>query len=70
MGKTMGEHFKFAIAYWHSFVDREQIHLALNTKFPWDQSNDPMQRARDKADAAFELITKLGLIISASMMLI
>ena len=31
-----------------------------NTKFPWDQSNDPLQRARDKADAAFELITKLG----------
>ena len=29
-------------------------------KFPWDQSNDPLQRARDKADAAFELITKLG----------
>ena len=29
-------------------------------KFPWDQSNDPIQRARDKADAAFELITKLG----------
>ena len=32
MGKTMREHFKFAIAYWHSFCGREQIHLALELK--------------------------------------
>ena len=61
MGKTMGEHFKFAIAYWHSFCGQGADPFGPGTqKFPWDQSNDPMQRARDKADAAFELITKLG----------
>ena len=61
MGKTMREHFKFAIAYWHSFCGKGADPFGPGTqKFPWDQSNDPMQRARDKADAAFELITKLG----------
>ena len=61
MGKTMREHFKFAIAYWHSFCGQGADPFGPGTqKFPWDQSNDPLQRARDKADAAFELITKLG----------
>ena len=61
MGKTMQEHFKFAIAYWHSFCGQGADPFGPGTqKFPWDQSNDPIQRARDKADAAFELITKLG----------
>ena len=61
MGKTMREHFKFAIAFWHSFCGQGADPFGPGTqKFPWDQSNDPLQRARDKADAAFELITKLG----------
>tara|TARA_B100000963_G_scaffold346284_1_gene351326 strand:- start:4382 stop:5707 length:1326 start_codon:yes stop_codon:yes gene_type:complete len=61
MGKTMREHFKFAIAYWHSFCGQGADPFGPGTqKFPWDESNDPMQRARNKADAAFELITKLG----------
>ena len=61
MGKTMRKHFKFAIAYWHSFCGQGADPFGPGTqKFPWDQSNDPLQRSRDKADAAFELITKLG----------
>ena len=61
MGKTMQEHFKFAVAYWHSFCGQGADPFGPGTQqFPWDQSNDPIQRARDKADAAFELITKLG----------
>ena len=61
MGKTMREHFKFAVAFWHSFCGQGADPFGPGTqKFPWDQSNDPLQRARDKADAAFELITKLG----------
>ncbi|MBE2230265.1 MAG: xylose isomerase [Chitinophagaceae bacterium] len=61
-GKTMKEHFRFACAYWHSFCGSgadpfgEPTHL-----FPWNEKNDPVERARDKADAAFEFITKLGL---------
>ena len=29
--------------------------------FPWDEKSDPVERAKDKMDAAFEFITKLGL---------
>jgi xylose isomerase len=61
LGKSMREHFKFAIAYWHSFCGQGGDPFGLGTqKFPWDLSSDPIQRAKDKADAAFELITKLG----------
>ena len=60
-GKTMREHFKFAIAYWHSFCGQGGDPFGPGTQqFPWDQAADPIQRAKDKADAAFELITKLG----------
>ena len=61
MGKTMAEHFKFAVAYWHSFCGQGGDPFGPGTQqFPWDNSPDPMQRARDKADAAFEFITKMG----------
>jgi xylose isomerase len=61
MGKSMREHFRFAIAYWHSFCGQGSDPFGPGTQqFPWDQSLDPIQRAKDKADAAFELITKLG----------
>jgi xylose isomerase len=60
-GKTMKEHFRFACAYWHSFCGSgadpfgEPTHL-----FEWDTKSDPIERAKDKADAAFEFMTKLG----------
>lgn len=61
MGKTMREHFKFAVAYWHSFCGQGGDPFGPGTQqFPWDQSGDPIQRAKDKADAAFEFITKMG----------
>ena len=60
-GKTMSEHFKFAVAYWHTFCGVGADPFGPGTQnFPWDQSNDPIQAARDKADAAFEFITKMG----------
>jgi xylose isomerase len=60
-GKTMREHFKFAIAYWHSFCGQGADPFGAGTQsFPWDQSNDPVQAAKDKADAAFEFISKMG----------
>ena len=61
-GKTMKEYLRFACAYWHSFCGNgsdpfgEPTHL-----YAWNESRDPLQRAKDKADAAFEFITKLGL---------
>jgi len=59
--KAMKEHFSFAIAYWHSFCGTGGDPFGPGTKnFPWAVSNDPIQRAKDKMDAAFEFITKIG----------
>ncbi len=61
-GKSMKEHFRFACAYWHSFVGSgadpfgEPTHL-----FPWRDISDPVKQAMAKADVAFEFIQKLGL---------
>ena len=60
-GKTMREHFKFAIAYWHTFCGTGADPFGPGTQnFPWDQSADPIQAGKDKADAAFEFISKMG----------
>lgn len=60
-GKRMEDFFKFAIAYWHSFCDSGTDPFGSPTKkHAWLSSSDPIQRAKDKMDAAFEFITKLG----------
>lgn len=60
-GKTMKEYFRFAIAYWHTFCGTGNDPFGPGTKkFPWDASADAVQRAKDKMDAAFEFITKIG----------
>jgi xylose isomerase len=59
--KTMSEHFRFAIAYWHTFCGTGGDPFGPGTKnFPWNESSDAMQRGYDKMDAAFEFITKIG----------
>jgi xylose isomerase len=61
-GKSMKEFLRFACAYWHSFCNvggdpfGEGTHL-----FPWNEKSDAIERAKDKMDAAFEFITKMGL---------
>ena len=60
-GKTMREHFKFAMAYWHTLCGTGGDPFGPGTRsFPWMASDDPLQAAKDKADAAFEFITKMG----------
>ncbi|MEM1109750.1 MAG: xylose isomerase [Planctomycetota bacterium] len=60
-GKPMKDLFKFAVAYWHSFCGTGADPFGPGTKsFPWDGDSDPVQAAKNKADAAFEFITKLG----------
>lgn len=59
--KTMEEHFRFAIAYWHTFCGNGGDPFGPGTKnFPWSQSDDAVQCGYDKMDAAFEFITKIG----------
>ena len=60
-GKTMKEHFRFAISYWHTFTGVGGDPFGAPTQnFPWLQNTDPLQQAKDKMDAAFECITKIG----------
>ncbi|MCR9014118.1 xylose isomerase [Aquiflexum gelatinilyticum] len=60
-GKTLKEHFKFSIAYWHTFCATGADPFGPGTmERPWDANPDAVQRAKDKMDAAFEFITKIG----------
>lgn len=60
-GKTLKEHFKFSIAYWHTFCATGADPFGPGTMVrPWDANEDAVQRAKDKMDAAFEFITKIG----------
>lgn len=60
--KTMKEHFRFAMAYWHSMCNSGSDPFGPGTRiFPWDVSGDPMENARAKMEAAFEFMTKMGL---------
>ena len=60
-GKKLKDHFKFAMAYWHTLCNEGGDPFGSGTQvFPWNTSNDPVQRAKDKADAAFEFLEKMG----------
>lgn len=60
-GKSMEELFRFAVSYWHTFCGTGGDPFGPGTKaFPWLTAKDPVQQAKDKMDAAFEFITKLG----------
>ncbi|NNF34137.1 MAG: xylose isomerase [Saprospiraceae bacterium] len=62
MGKSMARHFKFAVAYWHTFTNTGGDPFGSGTKiFPWNVASDPMRRAYDKMDAAFEFLDKIGI---------
>ena len=60
-GKTMAEQLRFAVCYWHTFCGTGGDPFGPGTKeFPWNRQTEPIARAKDKMDAAFEFITKLG----------
>jgi len=60
-GKPMKDHFRFAVAYWHSFVNENSDPFGVGTRsFPWEKSSDPLENAKYRMEAAFEFITKLG----------
>jgi xylose isomerase len=61
LGKTLEEHLRIAVCYWHTFVWPGVDIFGQGTFVrPWQQPGDPMERAHQKADAAFELFSKLG----------
>jgi len=60
-GKTMKEHFKFAVSYWHSFGGNGSDLFGQGTQnFAWNEFREPIQAAKNRADAAFEFISKMG----------
>lgn len=61
LDKTMAEHLKFAVCYWHSFCWTGTDPFGGDTFIrPWFNDADPMRGAIKKADAAFELYRILG----------
>ena len=60
-GKSLKEHLRFSIAYWHTFCGTGDDPFGPGTqKLPWLDGDDPMTIAFQKLDAAFEFFTKLG----------
>jgi xylose isomerase len=62
LGKRMEDHLRIAVCLWHSFNwPGSDVFGAGTFDRPWLAStDDPMQAARSKVDAAFEFIAKLG----------
>ncbi len=61
-GKTMKDHFRFAMAYWHSMCNAGGDPFGPGTRqFPWAVSADPMENAKARLDAAFEFMTKMSI---------
>lgn len=61
LGKPMKEWLRFAVCYWHTFCWEGADPFGKNTvSRDWNSKTDELERAKDKAHAAFELFTKLG----------
>jgi xylose isomerase len=62
MGKTMAEHLRMAVCYWHSFCwDGFDVFGAGTFNRPWHGGPIDQARADHKLDEAFEFFTRLGL---------
>lgn len=60
-GKTMAEHLRFAVCYWHTFRGSGLDPFGSPTMDrPWPLSFDTVEDAKKVMDAAFEFISKLG----------
>ncbi|MBQ9878185.1 MAG: xylose isomerase [Bacteroidales bacterium] len=61
-GKKMKDWLKFAMAWWHTLCAEGSDQFGGTTKsFPWNADSDPIQVAKNKVDAGFELMQKLGI---------
>ena len=62
LGKKMKDWFKFAMAWWHTLCAEGADQFGGGTKtFPWNAEACPMQAAKDKVDAGFEFMQKMGI---------
>ncbi len=62
LGKKMSEWLKFSMAWWHTLCAEGADQFGGGTKtFPWNAASCPMQAAKDKMDAGFEFMQKMGI---------
>ena len=62
LGKPMKDWLKFAMAWWHTLGQASGDQFGGQTReYAWDQAGTPLQRAKDKLDAGFEIMQKLGI---------
>ena len=62
MGKKMKDWLKFSMAWWHTLGQASGDQFGGETRtYGWNKASDPMQRAKDKMDAGFEIMQKLGI---------
>ena len=62
LGKTMAEWLKFSMAWWHTLCAEGADQFGGGTKtFPWNGAACPIQAAKDKVDAGFEFMQKIGI---------
>jgi xylose isomerase len=60
--KTMGEHLRFSVAYWHTLMGSgSDMFGGPSFKRDWHNASDPLVRAQETMDAAFEFFQKLGI---------
>lgn len=62
LGKPMKEWLKFAMAWWHTLCAEGGDQFGgASKKFPWNQGADALTIAKQKADAGFEFMQKMGI---------
>ena len=62
MGKKMKDWLKYAMAWWHTLGDASGDQFGGSTRsYEWDKADNALQRAKDKMDAGFEIMQKLGI---------
>ena len=61
-GKKMKDWLKFAMAWWHTLCAEGGDQFGGGTKkFPWNGDADKVQAAKNKMDAGFEFMQKMGI---------
>ncbi|RYJ42969.1 xylose isomerase [Flavobacterium beibuense] len=61
-GKTLKEHLRFAMAYWHTLCNTGDDPFGASTEnHAWNKSENAIARAKDKMDAGFEFMSKLSI---------
>ena len=60
-GRTMKEHLRFSVVYWHTFRNRLSDPFGVGTAIrPWDDGTESVKNAQKRAQVAFEFMEKLG----------